>query len=71
MDCPLEVCVDRDPKGIYHRALEGQADTVPGFGTAYEAPTNPDIVVYGDIEVPERAAERIVAKIIEKGYLEE
>ncbi len=71
VDCPLEVCVDRDPKGIYRRALGGQADTVPGLGTAYEAPTNPDVVVYGDIEVPARAAERILAKIIEKGYLED
>ena len=70
VDCPLEVCVERDPKGIYRRAIEGLAETVPGLQTVYEAPTDPDVVVSGDIEVPERAAERILAKIVEKGYLE-
>ena len=68
---PLEVCVERDPKGIYRSAMDGQSETVPGLQTAYEAPTDPDVVVYGDLEIPERAAERIWAKIVEKEYLEE
>ncbi len=71
VDCPLEVCVERDPKGIDRKAMEGLSDTLPGLQTAYESPTESEVVVYGDIEVPERAAERILAKIIEKGYLEE
>ena len=54
VDCPLEVCVERDPKGIYRSAMDGQSETVPGLQTAYEAPTDPDVVVYGDIEIPAR-----------------
>ena len=71
VDCPLEVCVERDPKGIYRSAMDGQSETVPGLQTAYEAPTDPDVVVYGDIEIPARSAERILAKIVQKGYLED
>ena len=71
VDCPLEVCVERAPKGIYRSAMDGQSETVPGLQTAYEAPTDPDVVVYGDIEIPECAAERILAKIVQKGYLED
>ncbi len=71
VDCPLEVCVERDPKGIYRKAIRGEADTVPGLQTAYEPPADADIVVFGDVEAPERAADRILAKIEEKGYLDE
>ncbi len=71
VDCPLEVCVERDPKGIYRKAIRGEVDTVPGLQAAYEPPADADIVVFGDIEAPERAADRILAKIEEKGYLDE
>src|SRR5262249_17575125 len=44
VDCPLEICIQRDPKGIYRRAREGQASDVPGLQTEYEAPEKPDVV---------------------------
>ncbi|KRT70699.1 MAG: adenylyl-sulfate kinase, adenylylsulfate kinase [candidate division NC10 bacterium CSP1-5] len=69
VDCPLDVCVARDPKGIYRRAREGAAATVPGFQAMYEPPENPEIVVRGDEEAPEVAARRVAAVLVEKGYL--
>jgi len=47
VDCPREVCVQRDPKGIYAQAAEGTASYVPGLQTPYEAPVKPDVIVDG------------------------
>ncbi len=69
VDCPLEICITRDPKGIYRKAREGAADTVPGLQSAYEPPENPELVVHGDREMPDVAAERVLAKLAEKGFL--
>ena len=69
VDCPLEVCMARDPKGIYRTAREGTSATVPGMQAAYEAPEHPDVVVRGDREAPEEGARRVVAALLEKGYL--
>jgi adenylylsulfate kinase len=56
VDTPLEVCMKRDPKGIY----KSGAPNVPGLGARYEAPRHPDLIVHGDSQDPETAAERIV-----------
>jgi len=69
VDSSLAVCMARDPKGIYHKAREGAAATVPGIQTAYEPPERPEVVVRGDQERPERAAQHVVDKLIERGYL--
>jgi adenylylsulfate kinase len=69
VECPLEICVSRDPKGIYQAGREGRAKIVPGLQQPYEAPVKPDVVVHGESEMPETAAERIVSKLIEKGIL--
>lgn len=67
--CPLEVCMARDPKGIYRRAQQAGASSVPGLQAPYEPPEEPDVVVEGDREDPESAARRIAGKLIEKGYI--
>lgn len=69
VDCPLDVCIGRDPKGIYRRAREGATTTVPGLQAAYEPPNHPEVIVRGDRDAPETAARRVVAKLVEKGYL--
>jgi adenylylsulfate kinase len=69
MECPLDVCAARDPKGIYRKALEGETTTVPGMQVSYEPPENPEVVVRGDREEPNVAARRVVDTLVEKGYL--
>jgi adenylylsulfate kinase len=68
VDSPLDVCVARDPKGIYRTARAGGAKTVPGVQTPYEAPERPDVVVSGE-EPPDRAARAIVRVLEDRGYL--
>ncbi len=69
VDCPLTECMRRDTKGIYKRAREGTASTVPGLQAAYEPPEQPDVIVAGNREKPESAAQRIIEKLMEKQYL--
>jgi adenylylsulfate kinase len=69
VDCPIATCMERDPKGIYRRAREGSAHTVPGLQASYESPQAPDMVVKGDGDSPEAAAKTIVAKLIARGYV--
>ncbi len=57
--CPLEICMKRDPKGIYGRAVTGGTSTVPGIQATYEPPLNPDITLDGR-NPPEAAADAVV-----------
>jgi adenylylsulfate kinase len=68
VNSPLEICIARDPKGIYRKAREGEAGSVPGLQSIYEPPEKPDLVVDGSREFAETAAWRVVLKLAEKGY---
>ena len=41
--CPIDVCVARDPKGLYAKAINGEIDTLIGYNTQYLPPNEPDI----------------------------
>lgn len=69
VDCPLDVCMKRDPKGIYRRAREGRASQVPGLQATYEPPEKPEVVVRGDQDSPHEAARRIVDWLASKGWV--
>jgi adenylylsulfate kinase len=69
IECPLAVCISRDPKGIYQAAREGTTQIVPGLQDTYEPPKRPDVVVRGDSEAPETAAQRVVTKLVENGFI--
>lgn len=45
VDCPLEVCEQRDVKGLYRMAREGKVGQFTGINSAYEVPEKPDLVV--------------------------
>lgn len=47
--CPLEICVKRDPKGIYAAASAGKTSTVPGLQLSYEPPLKPEITIDGEL----------------------
>ena len=62
VDCPVPVCIERDPKGIYAAAGTGEAARVPGIQSPYEAPLNPELVLDGRAS-PDRNAEAILAAL--------
>ncbi|MEN0074764.1 MAG: adenylyl-sulfate kinase, partial [Paracraurococcus sp.] len=45
VDAPLEECIQRDPKGLYAKALAGTIPNFTGIGSAYEPPEAPDLVL--------------------------
>lgn len=63
IECPLEVCMQRDKKGTYRRGLQGESATVPGLQEAYEAPASPALSIDTTVTSPDAAADRIVALI--------
>jgi len=67
--CPLEVCLARDTKGIYAKALAGQATTVPGLQEPYEPPDRPEVVVETDRQSPQECANQILDRLRELGFL--
>ena len=47
VDTPVEVCAERDPKGLYAKAAAGDLPNMTGMGQAYEIPDHPDLVLNG------------------------
>ncbi|HLH41678.1 MAG TPA: adenylyl-sulfate kinase [Bryobacteraceae bacterium] len=69
VECPLEVCMARDPKGIYRAAGLWGRGQVPGLQAPYEPPLEPDVWIRGDRDEPDQAARQIMAALEQKGYL--
>jgi len=69
VDCPIEVCAARDPKGLYRKARAGSAPTLPGAGGDYEPPERPELVVRGDAASPQDSALRIFALLEQRRWL--
>lgn len=61
IECPLEVCMQRDKKGTYRRGLESQSSTVPGLQEPYEAPLAPDLAIDSTVLTPDAGAEQILS----------
>jgi len=68
--CPLEVCRQRDVKGLYKLVDEGKIKNFTGVDDPYEEPEHPEIVIETDKETIEESVERIFARLEELGYLE-
>lgn len=70
INCPLEVCRERDVKGLYKLVDEGKIKNFTGVDDPYEAPEHPDLVIETNKETVEESVERIFAKLVELGYLD-
>lgn len=66
--CSLQTCIGRDQKGIYQRAMTGEAETVPGLRVPYEPPGNPAVVVDTEVLSPAQGVQRIVAHLEEASF---
>ena len=60
VDSPLDVCETRDPKGLYSKARTGQLKNFTGIDSAYEAPTNADIVLNSKDNDPATLSEQVM-----------
>ncbi|MDP1877081.1 MAG: adenylyl-sulfate kinase [Actinomycetota bacterium] len=63
IDTPVEVCAERDPKGLYAKAAAGNLPNMTGMGQVYEIPDHPDVVLHGTGDL-EASAEQLVRVIL-------
>jgi adenylylsulfate kinase len=69
--CPVKICMKRDVKGMYRKALEGKITHFTGVDDPYEEPEDPELIVDTDIESVEESVDKVLKKIEELGYLKE
>ena len=69
VDAPLEVCAERDVKGLYKKAFSGEIQGFTGVSDPYEPPNAPDLVLKTEEESPEESARRVIEKLEFFGYL--
>ena len=69
VDAPLEVCAERDVKGLYKKAFAGEIGQFTGVSDPYEPPAAPELHIRTDEEEPRESALRVILKLDELGYL--
>src|SRR5215210_1761062 len=69
VDAPLEVCAERDVKGLYKKAFAGEIEGFTGVSDPYEPPAAPDLVLKTAEETPEESARKVIEKLEFYGYL--
>jgi len=70
VNTPLEVCIERDTRGMYKKAQMGEIKNFTGIDDPYEPPLNPELVIETAKETPAQSATRVLAKLEEVGLLE-
>ncbi|MGL5875002.1 MAG: adenylyl-sulfate kinase [Xenococcaceae cyanobacterium] len=71
VNAPLEVCEDRDVKGLYKRARAGEIKSFTGIDDPYETPLNPEIECRTDREELSESVSKVINKLNDLGYLSE
>lgn len=69
--CPLEVCEQRDVKGLYKKARRGEIKNFTGIDDPYEEPENPEIIVETDKHTIEECTQQIISYLLSHGYINE
>ena len=68
--CPLEVCIERDVKGMYKKAIKGEIKEFTGISDPYEEPLNPELILDTDKETLEESASKVIQKLNDLGYID-
>jgi bifunctional enzyme CysN/CysC len=69
IDTPLEICMQRDPKGLYQKAVAGAIKNFTGIDSPYEPPEQAELTVHTVQAEPEVHAQKIVAWLRQHGYV--
>ena len=69
VDTPIEVCISRDPKGLYKKAQAGEIKHFTGIDSPYEVPENPELTVKTVQDDPTTEASAILAYLRSGGFL--
>lgn len=66
--CPIDLCMERDPKGLYRKAIDGEIDTLIGYNSAYQPPKCPDLEIDTSSRDIEDGVREIIAFLDTRGF---
>lgn len=66
---PFEVCAERDSKGQYEKAINGELENFVGVDEKYEPPLDAEVTVDASSCSPDEAAEKVLAHLAGRGYV--
>jgi adenylyl-sulfate kinase len=67
--CSLDVCIQRDIKGMYQKAIRGEIKEFTGISDPYEEPLNPEILLETDKETLDESTAKVLKRLEELDYL--
>jgi adenylylsulfate kinase len=70
VNCSVETCRMRDPKGLYKQAQEGKVTNLTGMQDPYEPPINPEVIIDTEHEQPDVCGRKIIAALTALEYLD-
>jgi len=70
VDTPLEICIQRDVKGMYKKALAGEMKNFTGVDDPYEPPLSPEMAIGAGAEPEQQSSARILARLEQLGLAE-
>jgi adenylylsulfate kinase len=62
----VDVCIERDPKGLYEKALKGEIKEFTGVSDPYEEPLDPEVTLETESESPEESAAKVIGLLEER-----
>jgi adenylylsulfate kinase len=69
VECPVDVCEQRDVKGLYKKARAGEIKEFTGISAPYEAPNSPELTIKTSELSVEQSAKRIIACLEQRGII--
>ena len=69
VECPVDVCAERDVKGLYEKAFAGEIENFTGVSDPYESPENPEIVRHTAQETVDESVAKVISYLDEHGYI--
>jgi bifunctional enzyme CysN/CysC len=69
VDTPLEICEQRDPKGLYRKARRGELRNFTGLDSPYERPEKPELILDAFNDRAEDLADRVIGLLQQRGIL--
>jgi adenylyl-sulfate kinase len=69
IDTPLDICEERDTKGLYYKARNGEIPFFTGISSPYEKPQNPDIHIHTENMIIEESIDKIIMYLYANKYI--
>jgi adenylyl-sulfate kinase len=69
VECPIEICERRDPKGLYYKARQGLIPDFTGISSPYEPPDNPELVLHSSDVPVDSCVSNVIYYLLHTGIL--